>query len=321
MLFPIPRTYPTVKPLAIMNKRNLRSWEVRLGPGLTVFLVGLITGCMVCAFLLGFSAGHRTGIEVALDNTVSSMVKLPIGVEDEGEGFGEAKPVEISADIKNEALALNLAPYGSEAQGGVGENEAPTNVIKQGATVEKAPIQRDSETLSAGAVFGGTGESHKQIVPAKEEPIIKVLGEEKPDDKSQTLAMLATKKEEKIVLPAKENKAIKEEKKEPVKVEEKKAEPAKAVVNEKSAYMRDRIPTGWFAQVAAPTLLQDADDLARQLKQAGFGVVIENAKVRGQSYFRVLVGPESKREQAEILIRQLKREKYLKGEPFIRMVK
>lgn len=84
---------------------------------------------------------------------------------------------------------------------------------------------------------------------------------------------------------------------------------------------RGSVPRGWFAQVAAPKEREDADELAAKLRSSGFVVVIENAQVRGEAYYRVLVGPEESRNQAEILIKQLKRERYLDGEPFLRMVK
>jgi len=80
------------------------------------------------------------------------------------------------------------------------------------------------------------------------------------------------------------------------------------------------VPRGWFAQVAAPGDKEDAIGLASMLHQAGFPVLIENARVRGQNYFRVLVGPEETRQLAERLVSQLKRERYLYDDPFIRLV-
>lgn len=81
------------------------------------------------------------------------------------------------------------------------------------------------------------------------------------------------------------------------------------------------IPNGWYAQVAAPKKMDDVNALSRNLKASGFAVVIEAAEVRGENYYRILVGPEQNKTQADILLKQLKRESYIKGEPFIRMVK
>jgi cell division septation protein DedD len=88
-----------------------------------------------------------------------------------------------------------------------------------------------------------------------------------------------------------------------------------------SGLVRDTLPRGWFAQVAAPDNRAEAEGLARKLQKSGFQVMIENAKVRGQEYFRVLVGPEETRQQSERLLGQLKREPGLKADPFIRMVR
>lgn len=78
------------------------------------------------------------------------------------------------------------------------------------------------------------------------------------------------------------------------------------------------LPPGYFAQVAAPKSLGEAEQTARQLKASGFPVVIEVASKRGQDFYRVLVGPEQNRVHAERLVGQLKSERYLVGAPFIR---
>lgn len=81
------------------------------------------------------------------------------------------------------------------------------------------------------------------------------------------------------------------------------------------------LPPGHFAQVAAPKKLTDAEDIAKKLKKSGFPVVVEVASIQGVEYFRVLVGPEENKVQAERLIEQLGSERYIPGKPFIRVVK
>ncbi|MCB9029853.1 MAG: SPOR domain-containing protein [Deltaproteobacteria bacterium] len=90
---------------------------------------------------------------------------------------------------------------------------------------------------------------------------------------------------------------------------------------EDSSLVKTIIPGGWYAQVAAPRKLQTADELGTQLRNSGFPVLIERANIRGQEYFRVLVGPEDQRAQADRLVGQLKRESYLRGAPFIRRIR
>jgi hypothetical protein len=43
--------------------------------------------------------------------------------------------------------------------------------------------------------------------------------------------------------------------------------------------------------------------------------------VRGEEYYRVLVGPEQNRVHADRLVGQLRSERYLAAPPFIRQVK
>jgi cell division protein FtsN len=81
------------------------------------------------------------------------------------------------------------------------------------------------------------------------------------------------------------------------------------------------VPSGFFAQVAAPTKRADAESVARKLKKSGFPVVVEEATVNGESYYRVLVGPEDNKVQADRLIQQLQSERYLSSVPFVRRVK
>ncbi len=78
---------------------------------------------------------------------------------------------------------------------------------------------------------------------------------------------------------------------------------------------------GWYAQVAAPSSKEQAANIAGQLRASGFPVTVEQAEVRGQRYFRVLVGPEENKVYAQRLLVQLRRESVIKGDPFIKLVK
>ncbi len=81
------------------------------------------------------------------------------------------------------------------------------------------------------------------------------------------------------------------------------------------------LPSGWFVQVAAPESRSDANSLIEKLRSNGFKASIEVAVIREQQYYRVLVGPESNKELAERLLKQVTREPYLQGTPFLKYVK
>lgn len=81
--------------------------------------------------------------------------------------------------------------------------------------------------------------------------------------------------------------------------------------------VKKRLPNGYFAQVAAPKQLTQAEQIAKKLQKSGFPVVIESTTVKGENFYRVVVGPEDNKIQAQRLIAQLKGEKYLVSSPFI----
>jgi cell division septation protein DedD len=85
--------------------------------------------------------------------------------------------------------------------------------------------------------------------------------------------------------------------------------------------VRKVLPSGYFAQVAAPKNLSEAEAVAKKLKRSGFPVVVESANVSGQSFYRVLVGPEENKVQADRLVSQLQGESYVASKPFIKKVK
>ncbi|MCB0333197.1 MAG: SPOR domain-containing protein, partial [Bdellovibrionales bacterium] len=74
--------------------------------------------------------------------------------------------------------------------------------------------------------------------------------------------------------------------------------------------VQTKVNSGWYAQVAAPQKIADAKSIASQLQGSGFSIAIEEADVRGQVYYRVLVGPEDNRTLASRLVGQLKRESF-----------
>lgn len=88
-----------------------------------------------------------------------------------------------------------------------------------------------------------------------------------------------------------------------------------------NSLIREVLPKGWFAQVAAPRQIADAEGLARKLEKSSFPVIVQEANVRGQIYYRVMVGPKDSRQGCEKMISQLKKENYLRGEPFLRLIK
>ena len=347
------RTNPTVKSSPVMNKKNLERKEVRLGIIQVVSLLGLTIGSLAGAFCLGFFVGQRAGFEREISSMMASLPKFPVSsdvagsdVDDQalnevyaklqeqtspGDGQTDAKgnSSEVSA-VPELGSIQETEPQKDQPLDPLGETEGelmPQNADENAAPVadleeQKKLMQENLGQPSDSKNRAGKIESLGSTLPDKESAeSIKIEEPKKPESKSVVTEIVGSKKPEKEL----EKKPLAETQKIENVSEKVKEEPkplVKTPVTEASNVKpQKKIPGGWFAQVAAPKQIDDANKLANNLKQSGFAVMIEAAQVRGEDYFRVLVGPEGSKSQAEILLRQLKRESYIKGEPFIRMVK
>lgn len=344
-VMPGPRTRPTVQSLATMNKRNLQQWELRLGLVQLVILLGVVTGSMACAFYIGFSSGRSVGFESALERSLANAARLPIGAENaanheeatsdvyaklsqpavlEGEGkdasgkeievpLGSIKTADADTAEKDLAAWHDDAAAGASAKSGAlgvdsvyrsGESAAAKNTK---LAMNQLEAEQSSTRAAEGKkTLGSLVESKSQTEAKKTE-----IEKSNPLNTTSTTSAKSTSEAAKLLPPTKVETAKAVEK-----------QTAKAPVKEKnSALVREVLPSGWFAQIAAPRKMQDANALAGKLKASGFPVMIEVARVRGDEYYRVLVGPESNRARAERLVGQLKRESYIQSDPFLRVVK
>jgi len=64
--------------------------------------------------------------------------------------------------------------------------------------------------------------------------------------------------------------------------------------------------SSWVVQVAAVTELARARDLENDLREQGFPAFVEQADVKGKTYYRVRVGPEADRERVKSMAASLK---------------
>ena len=302
---PGPRTSPTVKPVPTMNKKNLRSWELRLGLLQVVILLGVVTGSMACVFYLGFFSGHRVGFDSAMETSLASAPRIPV------EGVTSATP-----DVTEEQSTRIFAKL-QEDQGKEDVVEADQKLPELAAIAEQPAVTAETPQATAEPVADTTASAvldsgakieviHDTAKVAETSTTLQDALKEAHADKP----VITVKPEAKQVV--KEVPVVK-----PTPLE--KVAPTPAPKPEIA--FNKVVKPGWYAQVAAPKKKLDAENLFSRLRGSGFAVAIEVASVRGDEYFRVLVGPESNREQAERLLGQLKRESYLSGEPFIRLVK
>lgn len=335
-----------------MNKKIDR-WEVKLGIAQVIILLGVVTGCMTLAFYLGFFSGKQAGFELAMDSNAASSVKIPIA---SGHTDDSATAMQKTEQAVTDVYA-RLNEKAKEAKAALEKPEDMPELSTIKETVTDAPLEPSVPKKDAQEL--GDPWAHKPALHGTEIP--KVLGDEVPNVNPETkvarnnaAAALFEDHEEpagksKEVLPAiAENRKPVEEKKVEVdarkiegkttpdkKVEAKKTpeikvelarkeepqNPVPAKVAESPGIARGKVASGWYAQIAAPTKKEEADAIALKLQKNGFHVAIENAEVRGDKYYRILVGPEKNKTQADALVGQLKRESYVGGAPFIRMIK
>lgn len=255
--------------------------------------------------------------EDSTDAMLDELADLDESPSDEAVEFAKSiadnkKDNSLGAALKSkkaESSGLDVALVG----GSDSKKDAPTTLgmlLEERKREREAMKQEEAKTEEVEEKTRSLKQEPKQIenkpeVSQKAEVITSSEDINSSESKEPSDQVLEEKK-----LKAEESKPTKEDKTE-----------EKPKVEKQQVSTPDKISPGWYAQVLAPKDLDEARAMSEKLKDSGFPVVIEQAEVRGQKYFRVLVGGEETRKQAEILIKQLEREKYLRGDPFLRLLR
>lgn len=316
-----------------MGREGVR-WELKLNLVHTVVVVGVVTGSMVAAFGFGYLSGERVGYDRALSSSLANTARYPIA----GDAYG--------SDVSPESVSDTYAQLNQKG------TERPDAAAQKNDVPELASIKRTTEApviedLAAVLINddakkkGEKGEPKGALGMGALEGVEDSKGKEPSREKEikepgETLGSLAKKGEQPsaaVVQNPVERKTVKPEPVKAAATETKAAaqpaekKPAASMPAEtKTAALKPQPPakrpvsSGWYAQIAAPAKLADADRLANQLKQSGFPAVVETAQVNGQEYYRVLAGPEKSKTMADRLVTQLSREKELRSKPFARFV-
>lgn len=329
--------------MSLNNKKNSERWELRLGVAQTVMFLGLVLGTVALAFVLGYFSGRTAGIRLAMDRSASREAKIPITSETpakESENISEKVVDEVYDKLREKAEEPAPAPKADEEMPALGTIKEATSHAAEAVTpvedsAHPAVPTAEAKTLKEVKEVQEAWDVHETPQPEKVATAVPIAQhKEEPTGVPQAAPQPTT-------LPEKTKKEV-----EPLHQAEVKPSPAHTISSALSVdkvkeqdkdkdkekgkeskstdgakVLRGTIPSGWYAQVAAPSSNQDAEALAGQIRSNGFHVVIENAKVKEETYYRILVGPEANRSQAEALVNQLKRESYIKTEPFIRMVR
>ena len=320
-----------------MAKKPHERWEVRMALSQIVILIGVITGCLAISFYLGFFSGKKVGASAAMNSALLTLPKVPI--------TGEVAAGENAGDTTEDAVSdvyAKLKSSGTQKGNSVVELPMPAvEAIKEADAVTKEgekslhdsleavePPQPKEEVQKSQALSDPWGAEPQA---PKKKTIDEVLNDsgaapihpskEKEKEVAPTVVATIVPTIPPTAVPVKPT-ATAVPKNTPTPKATPTPAPTKAPVKTVGADISQGVKErGWYAQVAAPKTKSEADGLAGKLRSNGFRVSIETANIKGDDYYRILVGPEDNRGQAESLIQQLSRESYLTGAPFIRSIK
>ncbi len=316
--------------------------EIRLGPVQVFVWLGFSLGSIVGAYGLGFVSGKTVGFETARNSSGAEVAKLavsevlpdrndnsPSGIYDrlnapavlkqeesptKGHGAAGAAGKQVR-DLTAEKVKEIQAQQGEAAK--ADDAESSLQQIED-IFAEDGPTAYSPENAKNVRMLGGdTGAAAGATDAAANKTVGSLLDERMNETKTvDNGAALEEKASGKVIgdvaaaTTAGAAAATKISKSGPP-IE---APSARIAITKKPK-------AGYYAQVNAPDNAQEAEKFGRKLQESGFPVVIESATSNGKSFYRVLVGPEDNKVQAERLLGQLKGEKYITAKPFIKSFK
>jgi cell division septation protein DedD len=302
---------------------------LKLSISISVVLIGLVIGSLVAAFVIGFNSGHTTGFEEATRASLASVPRFKIADSEQPQEVSEEfvsrvydrlkKNVESNEDSSNTpelgviSRVKTPKPERREPEKRQVEKQQPEqqqiSVSKEKEKVVEKTIEATTKVIDKPNTLGGLFELGNVAVDKKDEPRL--------DDVQDSIrtATIPTMEEQanQIVI----EKQPKEEAKVATVPPVRQVSPPASTAKEPTTPLR----AGWYVQVAAPKSIDEAKSLINQLRENGFGdSSIQSAEVRGELYYRVLVGPEENAVLAQRLLEQLAREPYIKFKPYLKRV-
>lgn len=327
-----------------------RGWELRLGALQVSVWLGLAIGSVFGSYFLGYLSGRSVGFDSARAASGVEVPKLAITEELPEKNSRDmagimnnlSAPAVVAQDEKKPQGTAKQPPAADqriaktvqeikEERAQIAEETTGGATTTKGAASDSDAIFNDVVGVDSSEADGGLDRS---AISGKGGEA-RVLGQEIPDAVAGEQGAESTKKGAavEVAKKAEQRDAVQPKVTKSDDVEESKQAVAKvkAPVEDKAAvkespkkpqsFVVKSVPTGYYAQVAAPKTLDEAEAIARKLKKSGFPVVVESSSLNKAPFYRVLVGPEDNKVQGDRLVGQLKSERYINGTPFIRKVK
>lgn len=310
--------------------------EIRLGALQIVVWLGLALGAIFGSYGLGFVSGRSVGFDNARSASGVEVAKLAISdvlPESSNQNIsGIYDKLNAPAILEQGSTAVKRAKGAADTRGVRRDGElaaASAQEIQQETIPEVESIFSNSESVDE---LSATTPRNVRLLGGEEEPVEDLPSQPKARTNDRSVGALLDERiangqeqegNQKVLGTAANGTLVNgsitqlaNEDNTPAKVAvankvQKQAESALKIA------VKKRLPEGYFAQVAAPKQLPQAEQIAKKLQKSGFPVVIESTTVKGENFYRVVVGPEDNKIQAQRLIAQLKGEKYLVSSPFI----
>ena len=269
------------------NRQESCSREFRLSLGSLVFIWLLMLVMLVMVFLFGFHAGKQQGFADAYEKQGEHSVRLPI--------------------VRPLASAAGKSP----SEGLVAQTFVQKSPIEKNAKADLANggQERGSEDAAIDFTTAQTLAAKTAANPAESAPgaagsqASSLAGSRLNGQTAGAVSPVAAE-----VQGSTEKKIVGES-------EDKQAQKTEGLIPSETT-----VPPGWYVQVAATEIEEEAEDVLARLKKMRQNAQVERVIVQKKLYFRVLIGPFGNKQSAEKTKDETNKARVYHAESFLRRV-
>lgn len=290
----------------------------RLSRPQLVITWGIVGLMLLAVFFFGFYSGRKQGIELALTEQSVPRLRLPVEVP-------KARAALSTSPVTNETISPPTTKF--DFTDTKPEPTTLTPDIKDRDGIVPEPKIESKVDLTSGFVGRAANEVISPHVEQRDSAP-SITGE-------QSLADRVAKVE---LSPTLENRSVEQPKVEKLKVKaagsitneqvkastlvgpnERQHNIEATTISKKAATKSASKPViGLYVQVGAPDSFSKAQTIVSKLRSHGITAAVRDASVNNKIYYRVLVGPFSSRNNAQIAKNQVLKSGVAMGEPFIK---
>jgi cell division protein FtsN len=283
------------------------AWEMRITLFQLILLWAVVLLMVLIAFFFGFSAGRDAGLAGAMEDYGAEAVRVELaspvamsGVALSGAGApgGRIEPVR-----RDDSSAVSSPNAKRPEEVKIDFSAAQTLPSVDADAKKGTPPEAGFATKPALEMFKGeTAKVGQELEKPANPPLAVAKATPAKADGASSAGAKSSPAVTTTALPSKIDSVSDE----------------KLVISTAS---ESGLQMGWYIQVAATRARHEAVSLSRSFSRGGFPVVIEEAKVKNRTYYRVLVGAYSSRALALQAKDGIARARLIRSEPFLKHVK